>query len=313
MTMTMRKRFVLLFLAMEGLTIPSVWAQGTQTEDPHVGHSMSPPATPVDRDKGAAEREGDMSGMNGMSGMDMGSMQGGSPPPDARDPHAYSGGYEFGPDRLRLADAHSMGSLLMDRFEAVRSDGNTSVTYDLQAWYGRTYDRVVLKAEGEIDDGGDKETSTELLWGHAVATFWDTQLGLRYDSGEGPDRTWLAFGMQGLAPYWFEIDATAYLGEQGRSALNLEVEYELLLTQKWILQPRVEADFHGKNDRERGIGSGLSVATAGVRLRYEIRREFAPYLGIEWAGKFGGTKDLARANGEDTHETRLVAGLHFWF
>ena len=306
----MRKRVALLALAMAEFTAYPIWAQ---SQDPHAGHGMSAPEAPTTQDGDATGKEGGMPGMNGASAMDMGSMQGGSAPPDARDPHAYSGGYRFGPDRLRLADGHSFGSLLMDRFEAVRSDGNTSVAYDLQAWYGRTYDRAVLKAEGEYDDGGFEEASTELLWNHAVAAFWDTQLGVRHDSGEGPDRTWLAFGVQGLAPYWFEINVTAYLGEKGRSALNLEAEYELLLTQKWILQPRIEADFHGKDDRERGIGSGLSGIAAGIRLRYEIRREFAPYLGVEWVGAFGGTKDLARAAGEDTSETRFVAGLRFWF
>jgi copper resistance protein B len=309
-TTTMRKRVALLALVLAGFTAYPGWAQ---SQDPHAGHRMSSPAAPATQDGDAAGKEGGMPGMNGASAMDMGSMQGGSAPPDARDPHAYSGGYSFGPDRLRLADEHGFGSLLMDRFEAVRSDGNTSVAYDLQAWYGRTYDRVVLKAEGEYDDGRFEEASTELLWGHAVATFWDTQLGVRHDGGEGPNRTWLAFGVQGLAPYWFELDATGYIGEGGRTALNLEAEYELLLTQKWILQPRIEADFHGKDDRERGIGSGLSEIAAGVRLRYEIRREFAPYLGVEWAGTFGDTKDLARAAGEDASETRLVAGLRFWF
>lgn len=282
-------------------------------DDPHAGHMMTSPAQPATQDSDAAKKEGGMSGMNGDSTMDMGSMQGGSPPPDARDPHAYAEGYDFGPMKLRLADEHSLGALLMDRFEAVHSDGNTSAVYDLQAWYGRTYDRAVLKAEGDIDDDEVKEASTELLWGHAIAAFWDTQLGVRYDSGEGPDRTWLAFGAQGLAPYWFEIDATGYIGDEGRTALNLEAEYELLLTQKWILQPRIEADFYGKDDSERGIGSGLAEASAGIRLRYEIRREFAPYVGVEWAGKFGDTKDLARAAGEDPTETRVVAGLRFWF
>lgn len=312
-TMTMRKRVTLFALAMAGFTASPVWGQEQQMDDPHAGHMMTSPAQPATQDSDAAKKEGGMSGMNGDSTMDMGSMQGGSPPPDARDPHAYAEGYDFGPMKLRLADEHSLGALLMDRFEAVHSDGNTSAVYDLQAWYGRTYDRAVLKAEGDIDDDEVKEASTELLWGHAIAAFWDTQLGVRYDSGEGPDRTWLAFGAQGLAPYWFEIDATGYIGDEGRTALNLEAEYELLLTQKWILQPRIEADFYGKDDSERGIGSGLAEASAGIRLRYEIRREFAPYVGVEWAGKFGDTKDLARAAGEDPTETRVVAGLRFWF
>ena len=271
-------------------------------------------------DHGSAAPMSD-SGMTDMSGMNHGSMQGGSAPADARDPHAYSGGYTLdsgpyvmpGPRQLRLADEHNFGSLLVDRLEAVRTSDNTAAAYDLQAWYGRDYDRVVFKAEGDYDNGDFEEAGTELLWGHAVAAYWDSQLGLRYDSGEGPDRTWLAFGMQGLAPYWFEVDATVYIGDEGRTALNVEAEYELLLSQKLILQPRLEADFYGKDDSERGIGSGLSEMKAGLRLRYEIRREFAPYVGVEWAGTFGGSADYARAAGLDTNETRAVAGVRFWF
>jgi len=247
-------------------------------------------------------------------GASRGAMQGGSAPADARDPHAYSDGYGFGPiPRPRFADEQNFASLRMDRFEAVRSANNTAALYDLQAWFGRTYDRLVLKAEGNIDDGKLEESSTELLWGHAVATYWDAQLGLRYDSGEDPNRSWLALGMQGLAPYWFELDITGYVGKQGRTALSLEAEYEILFTQRLILQPRFEADVYAKDDAERGIGSGLSEVSAGLRLRYEIRREFAPYAGIEWAGKYGGSADYARAAGLDSSETRAVAGARFWF
>jgi copper resistance protein B len=245
--------------------------------------------------------------------MDMGTMQGGSPPPDARDPHAYSGDQSFGPLKLELADTRSLGSLLVDNLEAVRTGGNTSVPYDVEAWYGRTYDRAVLKAEGEIDGGRIAEARTELLWGHAFAPFWDTQLGVRYDSGEGPNRTWLALGVEGLAPYRFDIEATAYLGESGRSALSFDASYEVLLTQKWILQPRVEANAYGKRDAARGLGSGLSDVSAALRLRYEIRRELAPYVGIEWVRKYGETEDLTRTAGADPNDTRIVAGLRFWF
>lgn len=243
--------------------------------------------------------------------MDHGSMQGGSPPPDARDPHAWSDGYARGP--LHLADEHGTGSLLVDRLESVSARDNVSTEYDLQAWYGRLYDRAVLKAEGEVDGGKFHDARTELLWGHAVRAYWDTQLGVRHDSGEKPDRNWLALGIQGLAPYWFEVDATAYVGEQGRTALRLAGEYELLLTQKLILQPRVEANFYGKSDDARERGSGLSDATLGLRLRYEIRREFAPYVGIERSNKYGGSADFARADGQRASESRAVAGLRFWF
>jgi copper resistance protein B len=212
-----------------------------------------------------------------MGGMDHGSMQGGKPPPDARDPHAYSGGYDFGPiPPPHMGDVHNFYGLLVDRLERVRTRENSYTEFDLQAWYGKDYDRAVFKAEGEIDGGEYHELSTELLWSHAVAAYWNTQLGVRYDGGEEPSRTWLAFGVQGLAPYWFEMDITGYLGEHGRTALGIEAEYELLLTQRLILQPRAEAMFHGKRDPERGLGSGLSDIAYGVRLRYEIRREFAP-------------------------------------
>lgn len=241
-------------------------------------------------------------------------MQGGSAPPDARDPHAYSGGQDFGTlPRLRLGDEHNFGSLLVDRLEFARTRDNESKAYDLQAWFGRDYDRVVLKAEGDVDGGKLQEARTELLWGHAVATFWDTQLGVRHDSGIGPDRSWLAFGVQGLAPYWFELDAAAYIGNNGRTAIRFAGEYELLLSQKFILQPHLETNFYGKSDPARELGSGLADATAGIRLRYEIKREFAPYIGIEWAHKFGETADFARAAGEPVRETRLVAGVRFWF
>ncbi len=264
---------------------------------------------------------GAMPGMNqgGKSGtaqdgaMDMGSMsmQGGSPPPGARDPNAYADGYVRGP--LKLGDEHNFGSLLVDRLERGYARGNSFTAYDLLGWYGRTYDRAVLKAEGDYAGGKLQDARTELLWGHAVAAFWDTQLGVRYDSGVGPDRKWLAFGIQGLAPYWFHMDATAYAGDQGRTALRLAAEYELLFTQKLILQPRIELNAYGKGDPARGLGAGLSNLNAGLRLRYEIRREFAPYIGVEWSGKFSGTADLARASGARTSEARLVAGVRFWF
>jgi copper resistance protein B len=249
------------------------------------------------------------------AGMDHGSMQGGSPPPDARDPHAWSDGLTLPPDRpLVLADEHHYGSLLADRLELVRTRDESAGAYALQARFGRDYDRAVLKAEGEATDGRLEDSHTELLWSHAVAAYWDAQLGVRHDRGEGrPGRSWLAFGIQGLAPYWFELDLTAYAGDDGRSALRLEAEYELLFTQRLVLQPRLEASFYGKRDPELRRGAGLSEAVAGLRLRYEIRREFAPYIGVEYAAKFGGTADYATAAGDETGQTRYVAGLRVWY
>lgn len=324
------QRMNVLAMAIVGLGVTPVWAQthpaaGTMDHAQHQG-APSPDAArpPAAQDAMPAMDHGSPPApQQGTAAMDHGEMdmQGGSAPPDARDPHAYSGGYTLdsgkyalpGPRQLRLADEHSFGSLLVDRLERVDTREGNATAYEAQAWFGRNYDRVVIKAEGDYGQGKLQEARTELLWGHAIATFWDTQLGVRYDSGVGPDRGWLAFGVQGLAPYWFEVDAAAYVGDKGRTAFRLGAEYELLLTQKLVLQPRLEINAYGKSDEALGIGSGLSDGVAGLRLRYEFTRQFAPYVGVERAGKFGKTADLARAAGEKTDETRWVAGVRFWF
>ena len=127
------------------------------------------------------------------------------------------------------------------------------------------------------------------------------------------DRTWAAFGVQGMALYNFEAEATAFIGEGGQSAARLEGDYDILLTNRLILQPTAEVNFYGKNDPARGVGSGLSDTELGVRLRYEIRREFAPYIGVTWNRVYGNTADYAREEGEDRSEARLVLGVRMWF
>ena len=287
-------------------------------------------ATPTPSSKPAAAPN-DMKGMD-MPGMQMqgtgaatqatsdGNMKGAAPN-QLRSADAYSGGYTLttgpfippGVKPPRLADQENFGSVLVDRLErAYTRDGNWTA-YDVQAWFGRDFNRLMIKAEGDVSQGRLQDARTEFLWGHAVAAFWDTQLGVRHDNGSGPDRNWLAFGVQGLAPYWFDVEATGYLGNAGRSALHLATSYDLLITQRVVLQPRVEANLYGKDDPARQIGSGLSDATAGLRLRYEFTRQFAPYVGVEWSGKFGRSADFARIAGEKTRQTAIVAGLHFWF
>lgn len=207
-----------------------------------------------------------------------------------------------------------MTGVMINRLERAQTKENTYLSaYDLQGRIGKDYERLVLKAEGVIDEGKVHEARTELLWSHATSAYWDGQLGVRHDSGVAPSRNWLALGMQGLAPYWFEIDATVYVGDQGRSALRLSAEYELLFTQKLILQPRMEVNFYGVKDEEREIGAGLSNMVAGLRLRYEIRREFAPYIGVDWSSKFGATADYATAAGANINDMNIVAGLRAWF
>ncbi|TFL13559.1 copper resistance protein B [Pusillimonas caeni] len=267
----------------------------------------------------------DMGAMNTSGGeMDHGDMQmqGGSAPPDARDPDAYSDGYVRNAGKyalppseaLVMSDMHNFGSVRFDRFEYVRARGEEWAAYEGEAWYGSTYNRAVIKAEGEVASGKLQESKTQLLWRHAISTFWDTELGFRFDYGSGaPNREWLAFGFKGLAPYWFEVDATAFVGPSGRTALGLKAEYDILLTQKLYLQPSVEVNFYGKDDQRWGRGSGLSTGTAGLRLKYEITRQFVPYVGVEWSSKFGKTADYARAAGDSKQETRFVAGLAFRF
>jgi copper resistance protein B len=139
------------------------------------------------------------------------------------------------------------------------------------------------------------------------------QIGIRHDFEPDPDRTFAAFGIQGLAPYLFEIEATAYLSEDGDLSVIFEVEYDILLSQRLILQPRFETSIAVQEVEEYGVGQGINDIELGLRLRYEIRREFAPYVGISWSRKIGETENLAQAEGEDTNVTSFVAGLKFWF
>jgi copper resistance protein B len=308
----------------------SAWAQ-----DPHAGHHGHPssdaaaaaPAAEDDGMQGMEEGPAPAAAMplsNAAPSMDHADMkmQGGSAPADARDPHAYSDGYQLGVGQyalgsarhLHMADEHTFAAVLVDRLEWAHANGANAANWEAQAWFGGTYNRLVIKAEGEAAGGKVHDARTELLWGHAIAPYWDTQLGWRNDVGSGrPARNWLAFGVQGLAPYWFEVDATAYVGDSGRTALRLSAEYELLITQRLILQPRIEANLYGRNDPETGTGSGLSNGAVGLRLRYEINRQFAPYIGVERYQTFGNTSDMVKAAGGRSGETRFVAGVRLWF
>jgi copper resistance protein B len=213
-------------------------------------------------------------------------------------------------DVMQMDDAAAFGMFKLDQFE--HAVGTNGAAWEAEAWYGSDFDKLWLRSEGEHDNG-DTGMRTEALWDHAFASFWDWQLGVRHDSGVGSARDWAAFGVQGLAPYWIELEATAYVGAQGRSALRLRAEYELLFTQRLILQPEAELNFYGRNDVRREIGAGLSDVTFGLRLRYEIRREFAPYLGIVWKRRFGNTADLVRSAGYDASDAQFVAGVRVWF
>jgi copper resistance protein B len=212
---------------------------------------------------------------------------------------------------MQMHDDAAFGMIELDQFEHA-IDGNGAAAWEVEAWYGQDIDKLWLRSEG-VRESGQLDARTELLWDHAFTGFWDWQFGVRHDSGLGQTRDWAAFGVQGLAPYWISLEATAYVGEQGRTAARLRAEYELLFTQRLVLQPELELNLYARHDAQREVGSGLSDATFGLRLRYEIRREFAPYVGVVWMRRFGDAADFARAAGHDVADTQLVAGVRVWF
>ncbi|NHC10741.1 copper resistance protein B [Stutzerimonas degradans] len=211
---------------------------------------------------------------------------------------------------------HQGGSnflFLADQLEWQDADDGSALAWDISGWYGGDIDRLAFRSEGERTDGHTEEAELQLLWSHAIGPWWETVAGVRQDFKPGSPQTWAAFGVQGMPLFGLETEATAFLGEGGQSALRLEAEYDILLSQRWVLQPTAELNLHGRNDEARGVGSGLSDAGFGLRLRYEINRQFAPYIGVTWNRAYGNTADLLRDEDEDVSDTRLVAGIRFWF
>lgn len=203
--------------------------------------------------------------------------------------------------------------VLLDGLELQTAAGESRAHWDANGWVGGDLSRFWFRTSGEMTRGDLHAAGVDLLYGRAIAPWWDVVAGLRQDIRPGPARTWAAIGIQGLAPYWFEVAATAYLGSGGRTWLRVQTEYELLATNRVILRPSVALDVHGAADLERGIGAGLSTLEAGVRVRYELRRELAPYAGILWRRTFFGTADAARASGDAAGGASLVFGLRAWF
>jgi copper resistance protein B len=216
------------------------------------------------------------------------------------------------------AHAHDHGNgvfnyLLFDRLEAWDADPGTGQAWEAQGWIGTDMHRLWLRSEGERIEGHIESADVELLYGHPVARWWDLVAGVRHDIAPGRGQNFAAIGVIGTAPYKFEVEATAYLGASGQTAARISAEYELLLTNRLILQPKIEADWHGRDDRSRGIGSGLGKIDTGLRLRYEFTRKFAPYVGVVHERSFGGTADMLRDDGEAIEDTRVVAGVRLWF
>ncbi len=192
--------------------------------------------------------------------------------------------------------------------------GRDGFRWEGEGWYGGDIHRLTVKSEGEAVIGeGVESAELQLLYSRAIGPYFNAQAGIRQDLEKGPDRTYAVLGVEGLAPYWFETEGALFLSDKGDLLARVEASYDQRITQKLILQPMAELNFAVQDVPESGIGSGLSDVELGLRLRYEIVREFAPYLGVEWARKVGDTARFARAGGEDVGGVRLVAGVKAWF
>lgn len=205
------------------------------------------------------------------------------------------------------------GRVTLHRLEAWDGDGARGQSWEGSASFGGDIHRVWIRGSGERTSGRTTSSSADLLASRAVARWWDVVAGLRRDFRPGAPRTRAAFGVQGIAPWMFEVSAIAHVGAGGGAAAELEAEYDVRFTNRLVLQPMLELELNSKDDPGRHIGSGLSKAEAGLRLRYEITRRFAPYIGIAHERAFGRTADYHEAAGEPARETRVVAGLRAWF
>jgi len=201
----------------------------------------------------------------------------------------------------------------VDELEWLDADESAGLRWDVDMWAGYSLNKLTVRTEGEQSDGNTERAELQLLWTHSVARWWDVVAGTRTDFAPGSDKSWAAFGVQGLAPYRFDLEATAFLSDGGDSAARIEADYDLLITKRLILQPQIELNWFGQSDPSRGYGSGLSSGEAALRLRYEFRREVAPYVGLVHERLWGETADAAQAAGRDPDDTSLVAGIRLRF
>lgn len=304
---------------------------------PHAGHGQ---AAPPQQDPHAGHGQAAEPRQDPHAGHDMGTAQPADPhaghqmaetppPPVGPPPPAALTGPEHAADALFGAGAVAAARdelrathggmpshrLSIDQLELAIRDGRDGISWeDVQFWYGGDIDRLVIKSQGEATLGEGVETAeVQALWSHAIDPWFNLQAGLRYDFRPRPDRAYLVLGVQGLAPYWFEIDGALFLSEKGDLSARVEGEYDLRVTQRLILQPRVELDLALQDVPELRVGGGLSTVEAGLRLRYEFVPEFAPYVGVQYERAFGDTADFRRLAGEDVGGWSLVLGIKAWF
>jgi copper resistance protein B len=205
--------------------------------------------------------------------------------------------------------------LLFSQLEGRTNGPDNEFRWDGEAWIGTDMNKLYFQSEGFAEHGKASDGITEALYDRPLPylRYFDAQAGVRYDLDSDPGRTWGAIGVEGLAPEFFEFQPTFYFSDRGRFAGRVNGSYDLLITNRLILQPQFELNFYSKRDPSRGIGSGLSELDTGMRLRYEISRKFAPYIGVAYAGKFGETADFTRAEGGIVNDVRFVFGIRLWY
>ncbi|MGE8406160.1 MAG: copper resistance protein B [Pseudomonas sp.] len=204
-------------------------------------------------------------------------------------------------------------AVIVEQLEYQNFENSSALNWNANAWIGGDIDRLWLRSEGEREQGRTHKAELQALWGHAISPWWELVGGLRQDFKPGSGQTWAAFGIQGTPWYGLELEATAYAGERQQTALRVEAAYAILLTQRWRLEPTLEVNFHGRDDHSRAQGAGLSDSEAGLRLRYEITPDVAPYVGVSFNRLYGDTARMSRDDGEDIGQTRWVAGVRLRF
>jgi copper resistance protein B len=213
-----------------------------------------------------------------------------------------------------MMESDVLAHAILDKFEGRVGGGKNAFRWDGQGWIGTDHDKLWLKSEGFVFGNGRLDDGRhEFLYDRAISTYVDLQAGIRTDWDSGTGRNWAALGVQGLAPLFFDYEATTYLSDGGHAALRLAASIDLLLTQRLILQPAFEMNFYSKADPGRRVGTGLSDLDTGIRLRYEIGRKLAPYVGVAYVGRFGQTANFARKDGEGTAAVQFVFGIRSWF
>jgi copper resistance protein B len=243
-----------------------------------------------------------------------------APPPPVPTDHAADRVYGAEPmdmGRHHLQEFHggqTLFQIFANELELQPRSGRDGIGWDIDAWYGGDIDRLWLKSEGEGELGKRLEkVDTQALYSHAIDPYFNLQGGLRFDLRPKPNRIYATFGVEGLAPSFFELEAFAFLSNKGELMARLSGSYDQRITQRLILQPAAELNFAAQNSRAIGVGAGLSDAEVGVRLRYDIRREFAPYIGVQYERAFGRTRRYLREEGEDPSGWSILTGVRLWF